>query len=177
MSRRILLVEGPSDAAAVGALALSLGLDVASTGVVVMDGITNVRRHLTALGDDADAAVLHDAGEAAHVHRVVADLRAAGTISHDVRAIECAADLEDELIRALGVDRVVEIVTSEGDLPAWHVITRQPFHRGRDAADVLHRFMGAGSGRKIRYAGLMAAALDATTAPAPLLAALDHLGH
>lgn len=175
MSRRVLLVEGPSDAAAVVALAGALDVDVPTSGVVVMDGITNVRRHLVELAVDVQPAVLHDAGEAAHVLRVLDTLRSSDGRTRPVRTIECDVDLEDELIRALGVERVVEIVTSGGDLAAWHTITRQPFHRDRDPATVMHRFLGAGSGRKIRYAGLMAAALDAATAPSPLLAALDHV--
>lgn len=120
--------------------------------------------------------MLLDSGEATHVTHVLEHPATVEALSgRGVATFECVVDLEDELIRALGVERVVEIVTAEGDLPAWRIITRQPFHRDRDPADVLHRFFGAGSGRKRRYAALMAAALDAATVPAPLLAAVRHV--
>jgi len=166
MSRTVILVEGPSDANAVTALAQGLEVDLDGVEIVDMGGITNVRRHLSALPGDVPVGVLHDVGEAGHVHRVVADLE------RPVRMFECDLDLEDELIRALGVARVVQIVEQAGDLPAWLTISRQPFHRDRPADQVLRRFFGAGSGRKKRYGALLAAALDASTAPRPLVEAL-----
>jgi len=162
----VILVEGPSDANALVSLAERLEVDLTGAEIVDMGGITNVRRHLSGLPHDRSVGVLHDVGESGHVHRVVADLR------RPVRTFECDLDLEDELIRALGVDRVVQIVEAAGDLPAWLTISRQPFHRDRPAAQVLRRFFGAGSGRKKRYGALLAAATDETTAPRPLVEAL-----
>ena len=49
----------------------------------------------------------------------------------------CAADLEDELIRALGVTRVEELVRAEGDLRALKTFLRQPAQRGRTSQQQL----------------------------------------
>ena len=85
----------------------------------------------------------------------------------------CDADLEDELIRALGVPACVEVIDAQGDSAAWATLLNQPFHRRRPQADVLHRFLGTTSGRKIEYAGLLtAAACDRDCVPEPLDAVL-----
>lgn len=167
MGRRVLLVEGPSDVNALTSLAGVLAADLAGVGMIDMGGITNLRRHLAELADDDTAGVLYDAGEAAHVVGVIADS------PHEVAAFECVQDLEDELIRALGVPRVVEIVQRAGDLAAWRTISNQPFHRDRPADQVMRRFFGAGSGRKKKYAGLLAASLVPSCIPEPMLAAME----
>ena len=85
----------------------------------------------------------------------------------------CDIDLEDELIRALGVPACVEVIDAQGDSAAWATLLRQPFHRGRPEHEVLHRFLGTTSGRKIEYAGLLThAACDLGRVPAPLDAVL-----
>ncbi|GAB2900630.1 hypothetical protein GCM10022245_39910 [Streptomyces mayteni] len=80
----------------------------------------------------------------------------------------CAADLEDELIRALGQDRVTKLVGAEGDLRALETFLRQPAQRGRTAQRQLRRFLGTKKGRKIRYGRLLVEALDLDRVPAPL---------
>lgn len=42
----------------------------------------------------------------------------------------CVADLEDELIRALGNSRVQELIEAEGESGPFRTFTRQPAHRG-----------------------------------------------
>ena len=85
----------------------------------------------------------------------------------------CDRDLEDELIRALGTSRVTAVIDAAGDRASWQTLQHQPFHRGRAETDVLRRFMGTTSGRKLKYAGLLAAALAPDEVPAPLVAVLD----
>ncbi|MBU3866870.1 ATP-dependent endonuclease [Streptomyces sp. 4503] len=80
----------------------------------------------------------------------------------------CAADLEDELIRALGVTRVEELVRAEGDLRALQTFLRQPAQRGRTSQQQLRRFLGTKKGRKIRYGHVLVEALDPDRVPAPL---------
>jgi hypothetical protein len=67
----------------------------------------------------------------------------------------CSADLEDELIRALGVVSVEQVVEAQGDLGSFRTLQKQPEWRGRTTEQQLRRFMGSGSGRKIRYARLL----------------------
>jgi hypothetical protein len=80
----------------------------------------------------------------------------------------CHADLEDELIRALGADAVVDVVAAEGDLDAFRTFQKQPAWRERPAAEQLHRFLGSAGRRKLRYARLLVEALDVDAVPAPL---------
>ena len=162
-----MLVEGESDRTAVLTLAGRLGPDLASSAVIAMGGITNLRRHLAAVAADQQVAVLHDAGETAYVDRTLARHRG------DVARFVCDADLEDELIRALGIPRVLQVVAAAGDLDAWHILLNQPFHRGRPEPAVLRRFFGTTSGRKDKYAALLAAALDPAEVPAPLAGVLS----
>jgi hypothetical protein len=80
----------------------------------------------------------------------------------------CERDLEDELIRAVGPERVQEIVEANGDLGAWRTFQRQPEWRGRPAGDQLRRFMGSGGRRKLRYASFLVEALEPGATPRPL---------
>lgn len=87
----------------------------------------------------------------------------------------CVADLEDELIRALGTDAVEQVVEAGGELGSFRTMQRQPAWRGSNTHAQLRRFMGAGSGRKIRYSGLLVAALDLDRVPRPLDLLMTHL--
>jgi hypothetical protein len=162
----VVLVEGESDRVALLALAHRLGADPRLLDVVVMSGVTNLRRHLLALPGE-DPVVLHDAGEAAYVERTLAAL------GRDVPRFACDADLEDELVRALGIPRVVELITQAGDRTPWETLRHQPFHRERGEAAVMRRFFGTTSGRKAKYAEILAGALTPAQAPAPMLGALS----
>jgi len=168
-SRTVVLVEGESDRVALEALAARTGTDLTAAGaaVVPMGGVTNLRRHLADLAGAPRVVVLHDAGETPYVRR---------TLEHHAGpppvCFVCDRDLEDELVRALGVPRVLDVVETAGDITAWHTLTNQPFHRGRPDVDVLRRFWGTTSGRKERYARLLVEALDLDAAPTPLAGAL-----
>jgi hypothetical protein len=80
----------------------------------------------------------------------------------------CESDLEDELIRALGAARVEAIIEREGELASLRKLQQMPFHRGHTIHEQIHRFMGARSGRKYRYAPLLVDALDVADLPQPL---------
>ena len=167
--RAVILVEGASDQRAVEVLAQRRGRDLTAEGVAVvaMGGITNLSRHLDELATGVLVAGLYDRDEEAWVQRALA--RRETPVSLRV----CDADLEDELIRALGVAACVEVIDAQGDSAAWATLLNQPFHRSRPEHDVLHRFLGTTSGRKIEYAGfLTAAACDRDCVPEPLDAVL-----
>ena len=80
----------------------------------------------------------------------------------------CVEDLEDELIRAIGTARVEELVDSQGDRGSFRSLQRQPEWRGQPAEAQLRRFLGSGARRKLRYARLLAGALDLDRLPDPL---------
>src|SRR5579884_1192825 len=80
----------------------------------------------------------------------------------------CVMDLEDELIRALGSQAVEEVIESEGQLPSFHTLQKQLPWRGQTVEAQLHRFLGSGAYRKIRYARLLVEALELKRVPRPL---------
>jgi hypothetical protein len=86
----------------------------------------------------------------------------------------CEADLEDELIRALGAARVEEIIDGQGELRSLRTFQKQPAQQGRTSEAQLHRFMGTRSGRKSQYAWLLASALAPAQVPRPLDRVLAH---
>lgn len=157
-ARSVVLVEGESDRVALVALAGRMGLDVSDVSIVAMGGATSIVHFADRYGPDVRVLGLCDEREARAFRR-------AGVATFFV----CRADLEDELIRALGVDGVVHVIEAAGDGPSWRRMRAQPAQRDRPVDQQLRRFMGTRSGRKERYAGLLVDALDPDRAPAPLV--------
>jgi len=180
----VVLVEGASDQAALQTLAGRYGRDLNAEGVSVvpMGGATTIGHFLDLLGPnghDYRLAGLCDAGEEGDFRR---GLERAGMGIHltrdDLESVGffvCVADLEDELIRALGPDAVVEIIDAHGELGSLRILQRQPFHRDRTIEQVLWRFMGSRSGRKSIYARLLVEALDLDRVPQPLDGVLEYV--
>ncbi|GHE41358.1 hypothetical protein GCM10018785_08740 [Streptomyces longispororuber] len=166
--RTVVLLEGRSDAEAVDALAARHGRDLAAEGVCVlsMGGAMSVGRYARLLGPAGlglRLTGLCDEAERGYYRRGFERAGAA-----DQEFFVCAADLEDELIRALGVVRVEELVRAEGDLRPLRSFLRQPAQRDRDPRQRLRRFLGTKKGRKIRYGRVLVEALDPDRVPAPL---------
>ncbi|QIB48288.1 TOPRIM nucleotidyl transferase/hydrolase domain-containing protein [Streptomyces aureoverticillatus] len=166
--RTAVLLEGPSDAAAVNALAASRGRDLEAEGVCVlsMGGAMSIARYAQLLGPPGlglRLTGLCDEGERGFYARGLERADAA-----QQEFFVCAADLEDELIRALGVTRVEELVRAEGDLRALQTFVSQPAQRDRSPEQRLRRFLGTKKGRKIRYGHVLVEALDPGRVPAPL---------
>jgi hypothetical protein len=170
--RVVVLVEGMSDRSALITLAARRGRDLEREGVFVvpMGGATNIGHFLDLFGPaglGARLAGLCDQGEEDGFRRSVerAGLDWTGFFV-------CVADLEDEMIRALGAPAVEEVIEAAGERGPFRTFTRQPFQRDRSRAQQLRRFMGTRSGRKVRYGQLLASALDLTRVPDPLDALL-----
>jgi hypothetical protein len=173
----VVLVEGVSDQVAVETLAARRGRDLAAERVVVLPtgGAHAIARYLRQFGPegaDLRLAGLCDVGEESVVRR---GLARAGVGSPGTRAdlerlgfYVCVEDLEDELIRAIGVARVKAVIDAQGDLGSFRSLQRQPEWRGERAGAQLRRFMGSGGMRKIRYARLLAGAMDLNRLPHPL---------
>jgi len=87
----------------------------------------------------------------------------------------CVADLEDELIRSLGVAAVEQAIDAQGELESFRTLQRQPAWQGRTNEEQLRRFMGSGGSRKIKYARLLVRALALTEVPRPLDRVLAHV--
>jgi hypothetical protein len=182
-ARAVVLVEGISDRIALETLAERRGRDLVADGVLVVPigGAQSIRRFLDRFGPrglDTRLAGLYDVAEERDFRRGL-DWAGLGT---DLTRAEmehlgfyaCVADLEDELIRALGAGTVEGVVDAEGDLGSFRTLQRQPAWQGRGTEEQLRRFMGSGGGRKIRYARLLVEALDLAHVPRPLDLVLAH---
>lgn len=173
--RTAVLLEGPSDLAAVETLAARHGRDLPAEGICAlpMGGAMSVGRYAGLLGPPGlglRLTGLCDEGERRFYDRGLERARAPRT-----GFFVCVSDLEDELIRALGVPRVETIVEAEGDLQAWQIFVRQPAQQGRPPQQQMRRFLGTKRGRKIRYGRLLVESLDPQRVPAPLARLLASL--
>lgn len=183
-ARAVVLVEGISDRAALEALAVRQGRDLADEGVVVVPvgGAHATTRHLLRFGPRGSAllvAGLCDEAEEGFVRR---GLEAAGVGAPRTRADMaalgfhvCVADLEDEVVRAAGRDLVEAVLAAHGDLSSLRTLQQQPAWREGTFDQQVRRFLGAGSRRKTRYARLLVQALPLDLVPRPLVAVLDHV--
>jgi hypothetical protein len=180
----VVLVEGWSDQAAVETLALRVKLDLAASGIVVLPigGATNARQFAACFGTPGlglRLAGLYDLAEEKHFLRAIA----AGVNNAPADDLDapsqgfyaCSDDLEDELIRALGPERVEQVIVAEGELGAFRRFQAQPAQRDRPVHAQLRRFMGTKARRKIRYGGLLAAAVELHSMPPPLSKLLAYL--
>lgn len=176
-ARAAILVEGWSDQAAVETLAQRRSIDLRAEGIAVVPigGVTNLGHFIDALGARGLGLVLaglYDVGEERHVlHSLERHGLGNGLTRAAAQALgffACDADLEDELIRALGVAAVERVIEAEGELGSFRRFQAQPFQQGQDHHAQLRRFMGTRAGRKVRYGALLVAAPALDEMPRPL---------
>jgi len=144
----VVLVEGEGDEAAIEALAARRGVDLVTTGirVVPLGGAHRIGAFLEELGplrDGLRIEALVDAGEEP-VFRGALERAGlgAGLTRADLEQLGffvCVADLEDELIRALGAPAVEEILRANGDLHRFRTLQQMPEWRGRATEEQLRR--------------------------------------
>jgi hypothetical protein len=156
----VVLVEGITDRLALEAVAGRLRLDLAGVAIVPIGGAQAIRR---AAGEHAGEHLvgLCDAGEERWFRRILGDA-----------TFVCVKDLEDELIRALGAERVEEVVAAEGELATFRSFQNQPAWRGRPVEAQLRRWFHASDRRSHRYPPLLVAALEPDEIPSPLASVL-----
>jgi hypothetical protein len=183
-TREVVLVEGVSDQLAVEALAARRGrnLPAERIAIVPMGGATNIGSFLDRFGPrglDVRLAGLCDAAEERDFQRGLERAGLGANLSRhemeDLGFYVCVADLEDELIRALGTAAVERIIDGQGELESFRTFQRQPAWRGRTTEARLRRFLGTHSGRKIQTAALLVSALDLSRVPRPLDGVLAHV--
>jgi hypothetical protein len=173
----VVIVEGVSDKLAVEELALRRGRDLSAEGVQVVPigGAHAIWRFLAGLGpsvSEVKLAGLCDVGEEVAFRLALERSGAGSNLSREdmerLGFFVCVADLEDELIRALGVEAVEKVIEARGELQPLRSFQRQPAQRARPPEAQLRRFMGTRSGRKAHYARALVGALDLERAPRPL---------
>jgi Overcoming lysogenization defect protein-like, TOPRIM domain len=178
--RSIVLVEGPSDGAAVRALARRRGhdLDAGGVSIVAMGGYGNLGRFLERYGPSGlgvRLSGLYDTPEERHFRRALA--RAgfrSGLTRADLEGLGffgCDANLEDELTRALGPAAMEELLEAQGDLSAFRTYQKQPAHREEAIQTQLRGFLW---NRKLKYGALIVNALDLDRIPRPLAGVLAY---
>lgn len=180
----VVLVEGTSDRLALEALARRRGRDLSQDGigVVAMGGATNIGHFLQRYGPAGHGlrvAGLCDVAEVGYFQRA---LEHAGLIADQTRRslhaagfYVCEADLEDELIRALGIEAMERFIDSQGELGGFRTFQKQPAQQGRSIERQLRRFVGVRGGRKNRYAPALIDELDLDRIPRPLDLLLEHV--
>ncbi|MFF5481999.1 TOPRIM nucleotidyl transferase/hydrolase domain-containing protein [Streptomyces sp. NPDC012935] len=182
--RTIVLVEGSSDQVALEALATRHGRDLGAEGVAVvpLGGATNIGHFLDVCGPPGlglPLAGLCDIGEERHFRRHLERVGlGSGPAPAGLEALGfhvCVADLEDELIRALGAEAVQQVIEAQGESRPFQTFQNQPAQRERPVEHQLRRFMGTHSGRKALYAQSLVAHLDLERVPRPLERLLEHV--
>ena len=157
----LILVEGQSDRIAVETLAARRGRDLGAEGVEVVSiggaqAIERALRGVTAVR----VAGLYDVAEERAVLR---GLERAGFSPDGFFA--CVPDLEGELVRALGPERMLALVEGRGQLAAFTTYRKQPAQRAKPLEAQLHGWL---HNWKIRYAAPLVEALDLERVPEPL---------
>lgn len=182
----VVAVEGTSDRLAVEALALRRNVDLAAArvSVVAMGGATNIGHLVRQFGPHGGAMRLAGLCDAAEERLFRRALRSAGihprTAHEDLAAVGffvCDVDLEDEMIRALGVDGMLAFLEAQGDLHSFRVMQQMPDQRERTIEHQLRRFVGTRGGRKNMYAPLLVERIDTDKIPRPLEELLDFVLH
>jgi hypothetical protein len=179
------LVEGLSDKLALEALAARRGADLDAEGirVVPMGGSKNFASFVQRYGPEGLKVALAGLYDAAEENDVIHALERGGFGSGLTRPglerrgfFVCVADLEDELIRALGSAKVEQVIDAMGELGSFRTFQKQPAWRGRRDEEQLRRWFGAHASMKIRAAPLLVDALRPADVPAPLDRVLAHVG-
>jgi len=173
----LVLVEGDSDAAAVRALADLIGCDLGLHHIQIWSaaGVTNFSRVLADFVRTHPSAAfcgLYDVADERHVRRALANAAipiAAHESLESFGFFACVADLEDELIRALGAEAVERVIAAQAELTSFRRFQAMPQHRRAPVPHQLRRFLGTRATRKIRSAKRLVEALDLARLPHPLV--------
>ena len=179
--RAVVLVEGASDKIALETLAARRRRDLGAEGVsvVAIGGAQAIGRFLDVYGpqgSDVTLAGFCDVGEEGAFRRALGrggfgdDLDRAGM--EGLGFFVCDRDLEDELIRSLGVETVEGIFAAHGKLVSFRTYQKQPAHRGRATEEQLRGFL---TNWKVYLAAPLVEALDLDRVPRPLDGVLAHV--
>ena len=164
-----LLVEGESDKAALESLAPRFGVDLVAEEitVTVLGGAGNFGRAIAeAAAQGHRVGGLYDEGE----ERFVAGAlnRQEGEDLTRQGFFACRRDLEDELIRAIGMAEMTAVLESKNDLKGFRAFQGQEAHSSAEADEQLRRFISANGARKRQYAAAMAEEVAFENVPEPM---------
>jgi hypothetical protein len=153
MSSRVptlIAVEGISDKAVLEVLAQRLGC--AGHEIVAIGGAHAIRRFVGEVGSETRVRGLCDEREASLFERVLDEV------------FVCRPDLESELIRAVGAERMLALVDG-----SFRTMQLQPAQRDRPLELQLHRWLRSIHTRSKRYLPILAElAVELGRVPEPL---------
>ena len=115
---------------------------------------------------------MYDVAEQRHVRRALTNAAIPITAHDSLESFgffACVADLEEELIRALGVEAVERVLETQGELASFRRFQAMPHHRLRPVDQQLRRFLGTRATRKVRSARRLVERLDIDRLPRPLV--------
>ena len=179
-----MIVEGTTDQLALTLAARRLGRDLEAEDITVMPiggahAINGFLADLVGKHSEVKIAGLCDEGEEG-VFR--AALERAGFGSDLSRGdlerlgfFVCSADLEDELIRAIGTTAIARLTELAGDARAWYTFQRQPAWQGQATDQQFRRFVRSVSERNTRYIRAIVETLEPDQLPRPLQLLLAHV--
>ena len=153
----IVLVEGHSDRVALEVFARRLGL--ATPTIQAIGGAhaaTRVAAEIREKSPGERILGLVDIGERQAFAGVVDQV------------FVCDRDLEDELIRAFGIENTLALIDDQGEGVSFGKLQKQPAQRDRAVIDQLRRFLHGRSGNKARYAAIFAEAISIDRIPEPI---------
>jgi hypothetical protein len=172
----LVLVEGDSDAAAIRALAGLLGCDLGLHHIEICSaaGVTNFPRVLADFlrtHPGAGICGMYDVADGHHVRLALTHAGVPIAVHEPLESFgffACVADLEDELIRALGAEVVERVLEAQAELNSFRRFQAMPQHRRSPVHQQLRRFLGTRATRKIRTAPRLVEAMDLARLPHPL---------
>jgi energy-coupling factor transporter ATP-binding protein EcfA2 len=175
-----IFVEGFSDYLAVRVLASTLGvdLDASAATLLSLEGADLLKHYLKLLGPSGLAVGLRGLCDLDKEESWIRRLTEAGMEVHDRADLNAVGfqvsdpDLEAELLAALTEDRVEEIFSEAGSGQKFEAFCGQPTNTGLDRAELQLGFVKT---EKIRWAPLLAAAIQPAEVPASIAALLNDL--
>ena len=183
--RTIVIVEGATDKLALTLAARRLGRDIEAEDIAIIPiggahAITRVLAELAGEHPQVRIAGLCDEGEEGVFRAALERAGYGSNLSRNelerIGFFVCSADLEDELIRAVGAPAISRLAELEGDAQAWHTFQRQPAWQGQATRQQFRRFVRSVSDRNVRYIRAILDALEPSQVPPPLRLLLTHVG-
>jgi predicted ATPase len=176
----VILLEGYSDLLAVRVLARALDVDLDARGVSLLslDGADSIVHYLSLFGPAGLGLTLRGLCDADHEETWRARLQDAGIEATERAAMNAVgfqvadADLEEELIDALGTQRVSELIEEENAEQAFTNFAQQAATAGLSLAEQQHDFLHK---KNVRWAPVLAADLSAGDVPQPIRDLLEGL--
>jgi hypothetical protein len=175
-ARKVILVEGISDVLAIRAMAIRAGRNLDAEGITLLslEGGGGLDSYVKLLGPSGLGLELLGLCDADQEGQWAKWLEAAG-LGHSLDRAKmeaigffvCDRDLEDELIRAVSVADVIQLIANEGEDAAFKAFIKAPAHSSKAPDDQIRSFFGK-SGRKARYAPLLVDATPSGSEPRSL---------